>query len=135
MKRDNHSHRLAYKSRSKAVQKARKLGLMDVHSHQHNGKTMYMPGANHQELNDRLTAMGKKPVSVPGKGSGMMGMGIGMEEDTFDPADDVPDMAVNEDVPDMDADMPDMEMDIIDPMAEESSHNGDDDDDSGGLYG
>jgi hypothetical protein len=71
--------RLKYSSKSEAEKTARKLGLDGTHSHmmQINGqqKRIYMPGNNHQNLNDALRARGREPTMVPGQGGGMMSSG------------------------------------------------------------
>jgi len=62
-----HGHRLAFDSPTRAEAEAARLGLADVHRHQRDGQTLWMPGRTHQELNEALRAAGKEPVSKPGK--------------------------------------------------------------------
>lgn len=132
MMRD-HNHRLAYSSRSKAQQEARRLGLETVHSHQHSGKTLYMPGRNHTELSQRLRERGLPPAPVPGSepsqmdeigdpdtDESMFGMELGNEESPKDPLN-LDDMGMQQDM-----------MDGNDLFG--FSESEEDDDDTGGLY-
>lgn len=60
--------RLTYRTPAEARAAAADLGLDDIHSHQAHGELVWMPGANHSDLNDALRKQGRMPVSKPGSG-------------------------------------------------------------------
>ena len=71
---------LKFTSRSKAQRIARKLGLSGTHSHEMQGRTIYMPGSNHRKLNRALRQEGLPETMVPGKGMTGMGSGDDLDE-------------------------------------------------------
>jgi len=79
--------RLTYGTKSQAMDVARKLGLSGTHAHMMDGQRVYMPGTNHQRLNDALRERGMRPTPVPGddsdsmmRGDSMMGGGSGLTD-------------------------------------------------------
>ncbi len=71
--------RLTYGTKSQAMDVARKLGLSGTHAHMMDGQRVYMPGTNHQRLNDALRERGMRPTPVPGDDTdSMMGGGSGL---------------------------------------------------------
>jgi hypothetical protein len=83
--------------RQRAVSVAARLGISGSHSHQMDGKTIFMPGNNHKSLNKALRERGLEETMVPGSGGGgMMGdmgggmMGGGMMGEKMDSPDDTP---------------------------------------------
>ena len=70
---------LKFTTRSKAQRVAGKLGLSGTHSHEMQGRTIYMPGSNHQKLNRALRREGLPETMMPGQG--MDGMGAGDDLD------------------------------------------------------
>jgi hypothetical protein len=57
--------RLTYRTEAEAEAVADDLGVDGVHAHELGDDEVYMPGAEHSELNDSLTAMGLPPTGVP----------------------------------------------------------------------
>lgn len=74
--------RLRYRTAEEARGAARDLGLTGIHSHQVDGERIWMPGRNHQMLNDALTRRGKEETMVPGGEGNRTGIGMagGMED-------------------------------------------------------
>jgi len=78
--------RLTYGTKSQAMDVAGKLGLSGTHTHMMDGQRVYMPGTNHQRLNDALRERGMRPTPVPGNdgsmmsGGSMMGGGSGLTD-------------------------------------------------------
>jgi len=73
--------RLTYGSKSQAKAVAGKLGLSGTHAHTMDGQRVYMPGTNHQRLNDALRERGMRPTPVPGDdGNSMMSGGSGLTD-------------------------------------------------------
>jgi hypothetical protein len=71
---------LKFTSRSSAQRIAGKLGLSGTHSHEMQGRTIYMPGSNHRALNRALRREGLPETMVPGKGMTGMGSGDDLDE-------------------------------------------------------
>jgi len=71
---------LKFTSRSSAQRIAGKLGLSGTHSHEMQGRTIYMPGSNHRKLNRALRQEGLPETMVPGKGMTGMGSGDDLDE-------------------------------------------------------
>lgn len=81
--------RLTYRTAEEARAVAEELGLSDVHSHMVNGERVFMPGTDHESLNNALQRRGMQPVSPPtvrgygGEKSAGLGFDLGMDGDGF----------------------------------------------------
>jgi hypothetical protein len=64
-----------YRTQAKARKVARKLDLQGTHSHQMDGKTIYMPSNSHSALNAELRKRGLPATMVPVSGAGGMAGG------------------------------------------------------------
>jgi hypothetical protein len=69
-----------YRTQTKARKVARKLDLQGTHSHEMDGRTIYMPSNSHSALNAELRKRGLPATMVPVSGAGGMSGG-GMSDD------------------------------------------------------
>jgi hypothetical protein len=71
--------RLTYRTAEEARGAAADLGLSDVHSHMVDGSRVFMPGGDHEALNQALQRRGMRPVEPPEQRQqgGLFDLGMG----------------------------------------------------------